>query len=69
LDRLFGSTRKSAKGQPVAEIFKEMFCFLVDGASRHLVYFDALKKDAGYTAGIGTAPKLTTIIFLLLAVS
>ena len=48
LERLFGSMRKSAKGQPVSEIFKQLFCFLVDGSSRHLVYFDALKKDTGY---------------------
>ena len=57
LERLFGSMRKSAKGQPVSEIFKQVFCFLVDGSSRHLVYFDALKKDEGYAAGIETAPK------------
>jgi hypothetical protein len=47
LERLFGSRRKSAKGQPVSEIFKQVFCFLVDGSSRHLVHFDALKKDTG----------------------
>jgi hypothetical protein len=57
LERLFGSMRKSSKGQPVSEIFKQLFCFLVDGTSRHLVYFDALKKDAGYAAGIETAPE------------
>jgi hypothetical protein len=57
LERLFGSMRKSAKGQPVSEIFKQVFCFLVDGTSRHLVYFDALKKDDGYAAAIETAPE------------
>jgi len=57
LERLFGSMRKSAKGQPVAEIFKQVFCFLMDGSSRHLVHFDALKKDDGYAAGIETAPE------------
>ena len=56
LERLFGSIRKNAKGQPVAEIFKQIFCFLLDGTSRHLVYFDALKKDEGYAAAIETAP-------------
>jgi hypothetical protein len=56
LERLFGSIRKNAKGQPVPEIFKQVFCFLVDGTSRHLVYFDALKKDEGYAAAIETAP-------------
>jgi hypothetical protein len=56
LERLFGSIRKSAKWQPVSEVFKQVFCFLLDGTSRHLVYFDALKKDAGYAAAIETAP-------------
>ena len=57
LERLFGSIRKNAKGQPVSEIFKQVFCFLLDGTSRHLVYFDALKKDDGYAAAIETAPE------------
>jgi hypothetical protein len=57
LERLFGSIRKNAKGQPVSEIFKQVFCFLLDGTSRHLVYFDALKKDEGYAAAIETAPE------------
>ena len=56
LERLFGSIRKNAKGQPVSEIFMQVFCFLLDGTSRHLVYFDALKKDEGYAAAIETAP-------------
>lgn len=55
LERLFGSMRKNAKGEPVFEIFKQIFCFLFDGTSRHLVHFDALKKDPGYAAGIETA--------------
>ena len=57
LERLYGSIRKNAKGQPVAEMFKQVFCFLVDGTSRHLVYFDTLKQDAGYAATIETAPE------------
>jgi hypothetical protein len=57
LERLFGSIRKNAKGQPVSEIFKQLFCFLLDGTSRHLVYFDALKKDEGYAAALETAPE------------
>lgn len=56
LERLFGSIRKNAKGQPVSEILKQVFCFLLDGTSRHLVYFDALKQDEGYAAAIETAP-------------
>jgi len=54
LDRLFGSMRKSRKGQNITEIFKQMFSFLMDGTSRHLVYFDHLKKDVGYAGGIET---------------
>ena len=56
LDRLFGSLRRSRKGQPVAEIFKQLLCFFLDGSSRHLVSFDALKEDAGYGGAIETAP-------------
>jgi len=36
LERLFGSIRKSAKGQPVGKIFKQLFCFFLDRTSRHL---------------------------------
>jgi hypothetical protein len=57
LDRLFGSLRKSRKGQPVTEIFKQLLCFLLDGSSRHLVSFDALKEDAGYGGAIETKPE------------
>jgi len=52
----FACIRKSGKGQPVAEIFKQLFCFFVDGTSRHLVYFDTLAKDEGYARGIETNP-------------
>jgi hypothetical protein len=57
LDRLFGSIRKSAKGQPIGELFHQLFCFFLDGTSRHLVRFDEMRRDAGYTAGIETAPE------------
>jgi len=30
----FGSMRKSKKGQPIPEVFKQIFCFFVDGTSR-----------------------------------
>ena len=54
LEQLFSPVRKSGKGQAVTEIFKQLFCFLMDGTSRHLVYFDALKKDEGYAKTIET---------------
>ncbi len=56
LDRLFGSMRRSGKGLPVTALFKQMFCFLLDGTSRHLVYFDELKRDSGYAGTIETTP-------------
>jgi hypothetical protein len=52
IEELFGGLRKSRKGQKVEEIFKQLFCFLVDGTSYHLVRFDALKQDPGYAGAI-----------------
>jgi hypothetical protein len=57
LESEFGGLRKSRKGQTVAEIFKQLFCFFLDGTSRHLIHFDALKRDGGYAAGIETEPE------------
>jgi hypothetical protein len=47
----FGHIRKSKKGAPVRDIFKQVLCFFYDGTSRHLAYFDELREDAGY-AGV-----------------
>ncbi len=52
----FSGIRRSAKGEPVWNIFKQIFCFFYDGTSRHLVYFEQLKKDQGYAAVIENAP-------------
>jgi hypothetical protein len=49
---LFSSLRKSRKGKEIPEIFKQLFCFFVDGTNPHLTRFDLVKKDAGYAAGI-----------------
>ena len=38
METMFGKIRKSRKGQGISEIFKQLFCFFVDGTSRHLVY-------------------------------
>lgn len=57
LEGLFGSLRKSGKGLPVGALFKQVFCFLVDGTSRHLVRFDRLKEDAGHAGAIETRPE------------
>jgi hypothetical protein len=56
LGRRFGSIRRSGKGQPVSVLFHQLLCFFMDGTSRHLTHFDALKQDAGYAAGIELAP-------------
>ena len=47
LANYFGHIRKSEKGLAVWNIFKQVFCFFYDGTSRHLIYFDHLKKDEG----------------------
>jgi len=57
LDRLFGSLRKSRKGQPVVEVFKQIFCFFLDGSDRHLVSFGAFKSDSGYAGAVESAPE------------
>jgi len=57
LEDLFSKIRKSRKGQGISEIFKQLFCFFMDGTSRHLSYFDTLKKDGGYAGSIETAPE------------
>jgi len=56
LDNRFGFIRKSAKGLAVELIFKQIICWLFDGTSRHLTYFDQLKKDEGYASVIETDP-------------
>jgi hypothetical protein len=56
LESFFGSMRRSRKGRPIPEIFKQLFCFFMDGSSRHLTRFDALAQDEGYAAGIESDP-------------
>jgi hypothetical protein len=53
----FSHLRRSEKGQPIWNIFKQVFCFFYDGTSRHLVYFDQLKRDEGYAAVIENSPE------------
>jgi hypothetical protein len=57
LETLFCKIRKSRKGQDISEIFKQLFCFFIDGTSRHLLYFDTLKGDEGYAGSIETDSK------------
>jgi len=48
LERLFGGIRKSKKGVAVGNVFKQLFCFFLDGTSLALSRFDDLSRDAGY---------------------
>jgi hypothetical protein len=50
--QLFGWIRKNRKGTCIEEIIKQVLCKFVDGTSRHLVYYDRLKEDAGYAGAI-----------------
>src|SRR3972149_4209706 len=52
LDQVFGCLRRSNKGLGVWNLFHQLLCFLADGTSRHLTYFDQLKDDPGYAATI-----------------
>ena len=46
--KYFGSMRKSRKGMPIENIFKQLFCSFTDGTSFHLIHFDNMAKDKGY---------------------
>src|SRR5437879_8247770 len=46
----FTGIKKSAKGVSVGNLFLQALYFFFDGTSRHLTYFDELKKDLGYAA-------------------
>ena len=48
LDNKFGDIRKSSKGLVIWLLFKQVFCWLFDGTSRHISYFDHIKADNGY---------------------
>ena len=52
----FSQLRKNQKGASVYEIFKQIFAFFIDGTSRHLSYFDQLKKDKAYAGVIESDP-------------
>mgnify|MGYP006286041291 FL=1 len=57
LEGAFGRIRKTKKGLPVAELFKQILCFFTDGTSRRLEHFDSLAKDPGYAGTIQTKPE------------
>ena len=50
LDRLeadFSSIKGSSKGLEVRDFFKQVLNWLMDGTSKHINYFDDLKKRPG----------------------
>jgi len=51
LSENFGNLRRSSKGASIESLFKQVLCFLFDGTSRHINYFDTLQRDPGY-AGV-----------------
>jgi len=55
--RWIGPLRKNSKGQSAVECLRQILVFLVDGTSRRLTYFDALKSDCGYAAIIEREPE------------
>lgn len=55
--RWFGPLRKNSKGQSAAECLRQVLIFLIDGTSRHLKHFDAMKGDEGYAATIEREPE------------
>jgi hypothetical protein len=48
----FHHVRRNRKGISVRDMARQVLCWLADGTSRHLTYFDKLKKDSGYAATI-----------------
>lgn len=54
IEGMFGSMRKSRKGIGVTSLFVQVLCFLMDGTSRHLCWFDHLKDDESYAALLST---------------
>ena len=53
----FGHYRKSQKSFPIDNIFKQIFCWLFDGTSRAISYFDHLKTDVAYAKLLGNTPE------------
>jgi len=52
INKYFSNMRKSKKGIPIDELFKQLFCYFLDGTSLHLIRFDEIKADDGYAETI-----------------
>ncbi len=56
-DRWLGPLRKNKKGASASECLRQILLFFIDGTSRHLTWFDALKDDPGYAATMERRPR------------
>jgi len=56
ITELFGSIRKTNRGNGIEDIFKQLLCNFADGTSRHLVHYDMIKEDSGYAGVIESTP-------------
>ena len=50
MEARFGFIRKSVKGLDVWSLFVQVLCWLLDGTSPHVSYFNDLAQDDGYAA-------------------
>ena len=53
----FEGIKKSAKGVSIGNLFLQVLYFFFDGTSRHVSYFDELKKDSSYAPVVGMHDK------------
>ena len=61
LAKTFRDVKKSNKGLSIKDFFLQMFSFFIDGTSRHISYFNELKKDKSYANILGVSQdKLTS---------
>jgi hypothetical protein len=52
MEKWFGSVRKSRKGLSVGNMFKQVFCYFMDGTKFTMTRFDELAEDEAYAASI-----------------
>jgi len=50
LERKFGNLRGNKKSKSIVSIFKQLFCYFIDGSKFTLVRFDELKRDGSYAS-------------------
>jgi hypothetical protein len=52
MEKWFGSVRKSRKGLSVGNMFKQVFCYFMDGTKFTMTRFDELAEDEAYAASM-----------------